>query len=130
MKIYKCDICGKTVRRPSEMLYCCSEGLTDPNKLEMMTVAEDGDICTKLSFDLCEDCSKYICNCLKGLKKKKRPNLITKGSTMNLQISQMREKIREVYSGDSWAKRVRNMPNDQVIAIYYKLLKNGKIKDV
>lgn len=49
---------------------------------------------------------------------------------MNLQISQMREKIREVYSGDSWAKRVRNMPNDQVIAIYYKLLKNGKIKDV
>lgn len=49
---------------------------------------------------------------------------------MNLQISQMREKIREVYSGDNWVKRVRNMPNDQVIAIYYKLLKNGKIKDV
>ena len=35
---------------------------------------------------------------------------------MNLQISQMREKIREAYSGDGWAKRVRNMPNDQVIA--------------
>lgn len=68
MKIYKCDICGKTVRRPSEMLYCCSEGLTNPNKLEMMIVAEDGDIYTKLSFDLCEDCSKYVGNCLNGLK--------------------------------------------------------------
>lgn len=49
---------------------------------------------------------------------------------MNLQISQMREKIREAYSEDGWTKRVRNMPNDQVIAIYYKLLKKGKIKDV
>ena len=49
---------------------------------------------------------------------------------MNLQISQMREKIREAYSGDSWAKRIRNMPNDQVIALYYKFLKQGKIKDV
>ena len=49
---------------------------------------------------------------------------------MNLQISQMREKIREVYSGDGWVKRVRNMPNDQVIALYYKFLKQGKIKDV
>lgn len=49
---------------------------------------------------------------------------------MNLQISQMREKIREVYSGDGWVKRVQNMPNDQVIALYYKFLKQGKIKDV
>ena len=49
---------------------------------------------------------------------------------MNLQISQMREKIREVYSGEGWVKRVRNMPNDQVIALYYKFLKQGKIKDV
>lgn len=49
---------------------------------------------------------------------------------MNLQISQMREKIREVYSGDGWAKRVRNMSNDQIIALYYKFLKKGKIKDV
>lgn len=49
---------------------------------------------------------------------------------MNLQISQMREKIREAYSGEGWAKRVRNMPNDQVIALYYKFLKKDKIKDV
>ena len=49
---------------------------------------------------------------------------------MNLQISQMREKILEAYSGEGWKKRVRNMPNDQVIALYYKFLKKGKIKDV
>ncbi len=49
---------------------------------------------------------------------------------MSLTVSQMREKIREAYSSDSWAKRVRNMPDDQVIAIYYKFLKQGKIKDV
>ena len=68
MKIYKCDICGKTVKRPSELMYCCSESIANPNKLEMMIVAEDGDIYTELSFDLCEDCSKYMYNCLKGLK--------------------------------------------------------------
>ncbi len=68
MKIYKCDICGKTVKHPSDLMYCCSESITNPNKLEMMIVAEGGDIYTELSFDLCEDCSKYVCDCLKGLK--------------------------------------------------------------
>ena len=68
MKLIKCDICGKTVKRPSELMYCCSESIDNPNKLEMMIVAEDGDIYTELSFDLCEDCSKYMYNCLKGLK--------------------------------------------------------------
>lgn len=48
---------------------------------------------------------------------------------MGIQISKMREKISEVYSSDNWQKRVRSMPNDQVIAIYYKFLKKGKIKD-
>lgn len=59
-----------------------------------------------------------------------RVSLIFDWIIMNLQISQMREKIREVYSGEGWIKRVRNMPNDQVIALYYKFLKQGKIKDV
>ena len=74
MKIYKCDICGKTVKRPSELMYCCSESITNPNKVEMMIVAEDGDIHTELSFDLCEDCSKYVYNCLKGLKETSKFN--------------------------------------------------------
>lgn len=74
MKIYKCDICGKTVKRPSELMYCCSESITNPNKVEMMIVAEDGDTHTELSFDLCEDCSKYVYNCLKGLKETSKFN--------------------------------------------------------
>lgn len=71
MKIYKCDICGKPVNRPSGVMYCCLEsvGISKPNKLEMTVVTEDGDISTELSFDLCEDCSKYIYNCLNGFKK-------------------------------------------------------------
>lgn len=68
MKIYKCDICGKTVKRPSELMYCCSESITAPNKLEMMVVADDGDTFTELSFDLCEDCSKKVYPYLKGLE--------------------------------------------------------------
>ena len=68
MKIYKCDICGKTVKRPSELMYCCPKSIANTNKLEMMIVTEDGGIYTKLSFDLCADCSKYVYNCLNGLK--------------------------------------------------------------
>lgn len=45
-------------------------------------------------------------------------------------ISQMREKVMEAYSGDNWKKKVRSMPNDQIIAIYYKLLHKGRIKDI
>lgn len=68
MKIYKCDICGKTVKRPSGLMYCCSESITTPNKLEMMTVAKDGEIFTDLSFDLCEDCSKKLYSSLKDIE--------------------------------------------------------------
>lgn len=48
---------------------------------------------------------------------------------MGLAISQMREKIAEVYSSDQWKQRVKRMPNDQVIAIYYRMLQDGRIKD-
>lgn len=51
------------------------------------------------------------------------------GSEMSLSISQMRDKVAEAYSGDSWKKKVRFMPDDQIIAIFYRLKKNGKIKD-
>lgn len=68
MKIYKCDICGKTVKRPLDFMLYYPENITNPNKLEMMIITENGDIRTELSFDLCEDCSKYIYNCLKGFK--------------------------------------------------------------
>lgn len=48
---------------------------------------------------------------------------------MGLNISQMREKIAEAYGGDGWKKKVRFMPNDQVIAVFYRLKKKGRIKD-
>jgi len=41
---------------------------------------------------------------------------------------QMREKVSEAYSGDKWKQKVRRMPDDQIIAIYYRLLKSGKIR--
>lgn len=68
MKIYKCDICGKTVNRPSETLYSYSQLFGYPNKIEMLVVDEDGSPSTKLSFDLCEDCGEKLYSSLKGLK--------------------------------------------------------------
>lgn len=41
---------------------------------------------------------------------------------------QMRERVATAYSGDRWRKKVYAMPPDQIVAIYYKLLKSGKIK--
>lgn len=69
MKIYKCDICGKTVKRPLDFMLYYPGNITNPNNLKMMTITENGDSHTELSFDLCEDCSKYIYNCLNGFKK-------------------------------------------------------------
>lgn len=41
---------------------------------------------------------------------------------------QMRDKVMEAYRGDNWKQKVRRMPDDQIIAIYYRLLKSGRIK--
>lgn len=49
--------------------------------------------------------------------------------TLSLDISQMREKIADAYDGDGWKKKVRFMPDDQVIAIFYRMKKKGQIKD-
>lgn len=49
--------------------------------------------------------------------------------TLSLNISQMREKIADAYDGDGWKKKVRFMPDDQVIAIFYRMKKKGQIKD-
>lgn len=68
MKIYKCDICGKAVERPSEIMYTYSQCFGYPNKIEMLIVDEDGGASTKLSFDLCEDCGKKLYSSLKDLE--------------------------------------------------------------
>lgn len=41
---------------------------------------------------------------------------------------QMREKVAAAYDGDNWKQKVRRMPDDQIVAIYYRFLKSGKIK--
>lgn len=43
-----------------------------------------------------------------------------------MEVDEMRTKIMSVYPFFTWQDRVRHMKNDQVIAIYYKFLKDGK----
>lgn len=70
MKLIKCDLCGKTINRPSMLMYSSSECINEANRFELLAVDEDGCVSTKLSFDLCEDCGKRLYKGLKSLKKK------------------------------------------------------------
>lgn len=42
-------------------------------------------------------------------------------------VDAMRAAISDVYSGNSWKWRVRNMADNQVIAVYFSLMENGKL---
>lgn len=70
MKLIKCDLCGKTIKRPDMLLYSSSECINEANRLELFAVDDDGCMSTKLQFDLCEDCGKILYTELKSLKKK------------------------------------------------------------
>lgn len=43
-----------------------------------------------------------------------------------LSVDEMRQAIKKPYSGVGWARRVANMHDMQVIAVYYKFLEEGK----
>ncbi len=45
-----------------------------------------------------------------------------------MDVKLMRSEISKVYLGNRWKTKVRQMPNDQVIAIYYSFLKNDRFK--
>ena len=45
-----------------------------------------------------------------------------------MKTEQMRHEISKVYKGAGWQKKVKKMNENQVIAIYYKFLANGKLK--
>ena len=45
-----------------------------------------------------------------------------------LSIEQMRDKIASVYDGIGWKNKVHFMPEDQVMAIYYKFREQGYFK--
>ena len=41
-------------------------------------------------------------------------------------VHEMRREISEVYPGEGWKIKVSKMPEDQVIAVYYKFLETQK----
>ena len=43
-------------------------------------------------------------------------------------VSQMRARIAEVYTGKGWKRKVDNMPEYQVIAVYHSFLRSGKFE--
>ena len=49
---------------------------------------------------------------------------------MSALIEEMRHDISKVYLNSSWKKKVANMPDKQVMAIYYNFLANGKFGHV
>lgn len=46
---------------------------------------------------------------------------------MSYDVDAMRAAISDVYSGNSWKWRVRNMADSQVIAVYFSLKEKGKL---
>ena len=42
-------------------------------------------------------------------------------------IEQMRAAIAKVYPGEKWSRQVANMPDNQVLVIYNRLLNAGKL---
>lgn len=47
---------------------------------------------------------------------------------MNMQVEQMRIKIKFAYTSAAWQERVDRMSDGQVIAIYYRFLKQGRVQ--
>ncbi len=45
-----------------------------------------------------------------------------------MESSKERSLVRDAYSGKSWKTKVDKMSDDQVIAIYFRLKGQGKIK--
>lgn len=43
-------------------------------------------------------------------------------------VDEMREKVKEAYKGDRWKRNVQYMPDDQIIAIFYRLKSKGQIQ--
>lgn len=43
-----------------------------------------------------------------------------------MSTEQMRAAIAEVYSGPRWKRKVANMFDDQVVAVYYKFQREGR----
>lgn len=44
-----------------------------------------------------------------------------------MSVVNMREWVKSAYPGDKWRKKVENMSDSQIVAVYYNLLRSGKI---
>lgn len=44
-------------------------------------------------------------------------------------VSEMRRKIKSVYGNSTWDRRVDNMADNQVIAIFYSMKEKGTFKN-
>lgn len=44
-----------------------------------------------------------------------------------MKIDQMRNEIKEVYPNKTWSNKVDRMLDDQVLAVYYSFLKDGRL---
>lgn len=45
-----------------------------------------------------------------------------------MDVATMRRLVTAAYPGSGWARKVEKMPDDQIIALYYKFLAQKKIK--
>lgn len=43
-------------------------------------------------------------------------------------ISEMRRKVKNVYGNSTWDRKVDNMPDNQVIAIFYNMQEKGMFR--
>ena len=44
-----------------------------------------------------------------------------------MEVYQKREKIKKVYPTETWYNKVNNMPDKQVMAIYFSMKESGKL---
>ena len=45
-----------------------------------------------------------------------------------MSVADMRRLVAKAYNGESWKTKVRNMPDDQIVAVFYRLVTSGQIK--
>ena len=45
-----------------------------------------------------------------------------------MDIRMMRDQVYHAYPGDKWHKKVHNMPDNQIVAVYFRLYQKGRIK--
>ena len=45
-----------------------------------------------------------------------------------MNVETMRREIAKAYTGDAWKRKVKNMPENQVVAVYHNFQKTGRFE--